>query len=304
MSYPDLPSNRLIVDGVDLTDTYGLILADGYTLSPPEPKIYTVDIPGGNGMVDITEALLGDVAYKNRKMEFEFYAIDCPDFERLKRNVSSFLHGKAFDYKITMDPEYTYHGRFTITEYSHFMSSQGIIGTIKMEIDADPYKYLPDRIYSINAVGGVVAYFESGRKRVSPIIETENPLKIVFKGKLIDVPMGTWKLNDVTFTEGVNEVYFNSYNIRSIRWSDLKDTNTTWGTFGSKKLYEWYSSTISGDADNKYLVYVFKKWSDLITDTWESLSSTKWADLMYVTELEKEVVDIKNIYVKYEVGEL
>ena len=63
MQYPGLPNNRLIVNGVDLSTEYGMILLDGYTLSPPEPKTYTVDIPGGDGVIDLTEGLTGDVAY-------------------------------------------------------------------------------------------------------------------------------------------------------------------------------------------------------------------------------------------------
>lgn len=70
MSYPDYPENRLIVNGVDLTLKYGLILIDGYKLDPPEVKKYEVDIPGGDGVIDLTDSLLGDTAYKNREIEF------------------------------------------------------------------------------------------------------------------------------------------------------------------------------------------------------------------------------------------
>ena len=50
MSYPDLPENRLIVNGVDLAVRYNMVLLDGYTLSPPEPKTTTVEIPGRDGV--------------------------------------------------------------------------------------------------------------------------------------------------------------------------------------------------------------------------------------------------------------
>ena len=71
-TYPDLPDNRLIVNGVDLSVTYQMVLLDGYTLEPPKPKTYTVDIPGGNGVIDLTEALTGDVSYSNRTQKFTF----------------------------------------------------------------------------------------------------------------------------------------------------------------------------------------------------------------------------------------
>ena len=34
MSYPDLPHNTIILNGVDLATRFGMILLDGYTLSP------------------------------------------------------------------------------------------------------------------------------------------------------------------------------------------------------------------------------------------------------------------------------
>ena len=150
MEIQKYPNNRLIVDGVDLSSRYSLILVDGYSLEPPEPKTYTVDIPGGDGVIDLTETLLGDTAYKNRTMEFDFYRVDLEDaidFERVMTEVKRFLHGKSFDFKITMDPDYTYHGRFTVSAPTHSGYSDGIVGKFKITIDADPFKYKDDVIY-------------------------------------------------------------------------------------------------------------------------------------------------------------
>ena len=294
MSYPDYPDNRLIVNGVDLTEKYGIILADGYTLAPPYPKTYKVNIPGGNGCIDLTESLLGDTAYENRKQEFTFYVINTENFETVKTAVSNFLHGKAYDYQITMDPGYTYHGRFSVTSYSHKAYSDGIVGTIKMEIDANPFKYAKNRIYKVNAVGGITAYFESGRKRVRPVIETDNSLKVIYNGKLLTLPQGSWSINDLTFVNGVNSVYFNSYDIRNLKWSDLKTNNITWGDFKKKRLYEWYKS--NGDG-----TYIVKSWDDVRLSTWSDLSNTTWANCSYMSDVTE---NIKDIYVAYEVGEL
>ena len=294
MSYPDYPDNRSIVNGVDLTEKYGIILADGYTLAPPSPKTYKVNIPGGNGRIDLTESLLGDTAYENRKQEFTFYVINTENFETVKTAVSNFLHGKAYDYQITMDPGYTYHGRFSVTSYSHKAYSDGIVGTIKMEIDANPFKYAKNRIYKVNAVGGITAYFDSGRKRVRPVIETDNSLKVIYNGKLLTLPQGSWSINDLTFVNGVNSVYFNSYDIRNLKWSDLKTNNITWGDFKKKRLYEWYKS--NGDG-----TYIVKSWDDVRLSTWSDLSNTTWANCSYMSDVTK---NIKDIYVAYEVGEL
>ena len=294
MSYPDYPENRLIVNGVDLTLKYGLILIDGYKLDPPEVKKYEVDIPGGDGVIDLTESLLGDSAYKNREIELEFYIIDIGRFEDIMTEINRELHGKSFDFKLTMDPEYTYHGRFKISDQKKNAYMNGLVGYFKMTIDGNPYKYKNDAIYHVNAIGGKIVKFESGRKRVRPTIETDGFLKVIFNNKLITLPQGTWSVNDILFTEGVNEVYFNSFDVKNLTWADLKKMKTTWGTFKSKRLYEWYKTNGTGR-------YVIKRWVDLEPDTWDALSTKKWSDLIYMSE---ETVDIKDTYVKYKVGDL
>lgn len=294
MGYPDYPNNRLIVNGVDLTTEFGIILGDGYVLEPPSPKTYTVDIPSGNGKLDLTESLFGDTVYENRKQEFIFYAIHTNNFEQLKTKVSNFLHGKSFYYRITMDPEYTYHGRFTVSSYTHTAYSSGILGTIKITIDADPYKYKDTNIYSLNAIGGNIFAFESGRKRVIPVFETNGFLKVIYKGKKIILQKGTWTINDLQFTNGTNKIYLNSYEIRNCIWGDLKTNSTTWGQFKKKRLFEWYKS-------NGLETIVSKNWTDVSTLSWSSLAESTWASQLYKYE---ETGSIDNIYMKYEWGDL
>ena len=294
MGYPDYPKNRLIVNGVDLTEKFKMVLVDGYTLEPPEPKTYIVEIPGGNGKLDLTETLLGDTAFNNRKQSFQFCIIGTTDFEQVKTSVSNFLHGKDYDYKITMDPKYTYHGRFKVTEYQHDSYSLGVVGVINIEVDSRPFKLKDQQVVRVDAIGGKIMYIESGRMRVRPVIETDGFVKIIYNNKLIVLQQGSWALNDLYFTAGQNEVYFNSYDIRNILWSDLKTNNITWGDFKKRRLFEWYKS--NGDS-----TYILLSWSDLSSDTWSSIEDKTWADMTYKSE---QTSVIRDIYVKYDWGDL
>jgi len=294
VGYPDLPKNRLIINGTDLTERFGLILADGYTLEPPEPKTYTVDIPGGNGVIDLTDALSGDTVYNNRSQEFDLYAIGVDNFEKLKTDVSNLLHGKSFNYKITMDPDYTYHGRFAVSSYIHSAYSNGKVGVIKIKIDADPYKYKKQQVIRVDAVGGKIVYCMSGRMRVRPSIETGGFLRVIFKGKQYELPKGTWDVNDILFEYGTEEIYLCSYDIRNLKWKDLKTNSITWGDFGKKRLFEWYKSNGAG-------TYVLKKWADVAESTWNDLSESTWADLQYKID---DTDKIDDIFIAYDWGEL
>lgn len=293
-SYPDYPDNRLIVNNVDLSINYKMILVDGYTLEPPTPKTYIVDVPGGNGKIDLTEALSGDVAYDNRNQEFTFYLIDVADFEETKSDISNFLHGKSYDYTMTMDPGYTYHGRFYVSSYTHTAYDQGVIGVIKIKIDADPYKRKKEQVIRCDAIGGVIVRCVSGRMRVRPKIETSNSVRVIFNNKLVDLPQGTWNINDILFEQGVNEIYLSSYNIKNLMWKDLKNNNVTWRAFNTRKLFEWYKS--NGDG-----TYVMKTWDDVATSTWSEMSNVSWNSLRY---LSSDTGDIEDVYIAYEWGDL
>lgn len=294
MAYPNYPRNRVIVNGVDLTEKFKMVLVDGYTLSPPPPKTYIVDIPGGNGKLDLTESLLGDTAYDNRKQEFTFYVIKTSDFERVKTDVSALLHGKAYNYTLTMDPGYIYHGRFSVTSYEHTVHDLGVVGCIKIEIDTDPFKRKVKQVYKVSALAGRLFTFPSGRKRVRPTIESGGYLKVIFNGKLHILYQGTWDLNDILFTEGNNELYLNSYEVRIVTWNDLNSNGVTWGEFGRRRLFEWYKSKGSQNP-------VVKVWADMENVTWEEVAGTTWADHAYKPEVTDQ---IKDIYIKYDWSDL
>lgn len=231
MSYPDLPENRLIVNGVDLAVRYNMVLLDGYTLSPPEPKTTTVEIPGRDGVLDLTESLIGDVTYNNRSMTFTFLIVDLEQFEVIKTQVSNALHGRKFNFEMSMDPGYTYTGRFKITSYTHMATwNHGICGYIEVEIDAEPYKLKSHYVYNLNATGGAMFQLPSGRKKVHPIVELTSPARIRFKNVVYRIGAGRFQLNDVLFEEGLNDIYINSYELQNLRWDE-------WKPIGPAKIY-------------------------------------------------------------------
>lgn len=300
MSYPDYPNNRLIVGGVDLTSTFRLILLDGYELNPPEPKTYTVDIPGGNGVIDLTDALSGDVVYNNRSQTFNFALMNMKgvndtsiqEYERAKTELANFLHGKAFDYQMTMDPGYTYHGRFTVNTYAQALYSNGRLGTIQVTVDSDPYKLKEVCTYKLNATGGKLFRLESGRKPVHPTLECAENCEVTWKGNSFIVPAGTYRLNAVVFEDGWNEIYINSHKFWNIRWEELGEAADHQMTWGEASAYRWDDiQRLEGD-----LLDVPRSWDEIMPYTWDSYSSNTWGDLNFKNEDAPDVL----VYLQYE----
>lgn len=291
MAYPNLPSNRIIVNGVDLTKEYGLILADGYSLNPPEPKTNVIEIPGSNKVIDLTEALLGDVTYSNRTQEFTLYSIYNSDFEKLKTDISNFLHGKKFQYRITMDPDYVYTGRFKVGSYTHSVYSGGKVGVITLSVEADPYKSKGLQTFRFNAAGGIRVTLNSGRKIVSPKFEFKSETIVSANGVYARMQPGTYRVNDLWFKQGPNELYLNSYLgignspisdnandkievhkdkvISDLMWKDLVSGAILVSDW-EKDSIESHSSMTIGEAEfavdsnsERYAVYIQYDWSDL-----------------------------------------
>lgn len=292
-TYPDLPDNRLIVNGVDLSVTYQMVLLDGYTLEPPEPKTYTVDIPGGNGVIDLTEALTNDVVYNNRKQEFDFALINVENFEWVKTELSNFLHGRKFDYTMTMDPGYTYHGRFSVKAYTHDAYSSGILGDIKISIDADPYKTKENVVYRLNATGGRLFRLESGRRPVHPILECEQPCFITWNGTESIIPAGTYRLNDVLFKDGWNEIYINSFKLWYVMWDEVGETGAHPLTWDEASKYRWDDLQRLGDEEAMTAPHC---WNDLASTRWNNVSDKRWSELDY----RRSDAPKTTVYLKYD----
>lgn len=265
MSYPDYPDNRLIVDGVDLTEKFKMVLLDGYELNPPEPKLYTIDIPGGNGVIDLTESLSGDVLYNNREQNFEFDIIGVTDFEKIKTEIMNFIHGKAYDYTMTMDEGYTYHGRFKVTELSHKAYSNGIVATVKLNISANPYKMKETQERIIQARGGTVVQIESGRLRVNPTISTFRACTVIVNGIKQEVggPVESMLLENIVLKYGLNDVYIRSGDISGVTYGYFKENDLTFADVSSKKIYEWYNQREGGGDPLETYVVLRYKWGDL-----------------------------------------
>lgn len=263
----------LTIDGIDTYANLGLRLLSS-SLSPPEPKAYVIDVPGGNGAIDITEALMGDVAYSNRQQEFTFAAIRPREFEALKTRVSNLLHGRRLGYRLSWDSGYYYEGRFSVASYD-FASG---VGHIIVKVDADPYKTKGPLTYRLNANGGRLYRFESGRKPVQPTIECAQPTKVSFDGGEVQLGIGTWRLNDIVFRQGWNEIYINSLEMKTVTWDELKEGGAhamKWDEAAALRWYDLDLLNVDGDAIKA------RAWDDLRGMRWSDLAGTKWSQLKY-----------------------
>lgn len=121
-------------------DDFSLILTQK-TIGTPTPKTETIDIPGGDGVLDLTE-FFGEVKYNNRQLSFEFSTIvPKEEFMNLFSRVQNALHGKKMNIVLDDDNEWCYTGRITVAEWK----AEKSIGKLTIDCECDPYKTKPEK---------------------------------------------------------------------------------------------------------------------------------------------------------------
>lgn len=113
------------------------ILADSRPVfTPPEVKSNYIDVPGGNGLLDLSESLTRYPVYKNRTGSFTFRVMN--DYVKRDKNgkeitvyesndtgrwaqrysdISEYLHGQSMCAVLADDPTWFYQGRFTVDDW-------------------------------------------------------------------------------------------------------------------------------------------------------------------------------------------
>ena len=208
-----------------LLETYGLEI-ESFEETPPAPKTYVVDVPGGQD-IDLTEALTGHTAYSNRRLTLSLlYWWGERGFMEVATDLKTLLHGMRSEFTLSWDPGYTYTGRASVTALEFIPRNRF---RMTVEIDAEPWKLREVHTTTVSAVGGVIVHCQGGRRPVHPLITCNYPVTVDFEGAEFTVPAGqTYRMADVTLTEGDNAIWLNIYHFRTATWADV--SGQTWAS--------------------------------------------------------------------------
>lgn len=120
----------------------------------PTLKKYSQDIPGGNGEIDLTEALGGYPVYQNRTGSIEFALMhqslvtnlgynngydnaSRTEWQIVYSSIANFLHGQKVRVFSDDIPDYFFEGRVTISSWG----SDEQYSKITLDYDLEPYMY-------------------------------------------------------------------------------------------------------------------------------------------------------------------
>jgi len=196
------------------------LLLTSKEIGSPQVKENKIDIPGGDGSIDLTD-FFGEPKYEDVQHKFEFTTIEPQsDFLSQYSTIKNALHGKKVRIILDDDPTFFYLGRCHV---SSFTSEKGV-GTISVECDCEPYKYKLSKTVVTRAVDGTeIIILTNARKRAVPelTITTETSLNIVYQTYNIwDLGSGSYTLPDLELVEGANNVTVTGTGSISFTWQE------------------------------------------------------------------------------------
>lgn len=129
--------NGVSFDGLYSYDDFDLWLSNRPDFGSPEPKLNKVEIPGADGILDLTEANAGEAKFNNRIIVVTFaLMVNIQQQASYRRALMNAFHGKKFNRIIfDEDPNWYWTGRVTVKFIDVLPWKMKIVFTI----DAAPY---------------------------------------------------------------------------------------------------------------------------------------------------------------------
>ena len=193
--------NEVFFDGIASFRDWGIYLSS-IVIDDPQPKEIYVDIPNGDGALDLTEALTGEVHYESRPFEAVFTIKPETYSVELVRYLRSYLNGKQRTIRTKEEPGYYLIGRCATS-----IKKDGVLAVLTAKATCQPWKYKNDvtaKNTTIGASGTTTLNLTNERKRVIPTITASAAVTIAFNGKTISVNAGTQRLTNIALIYGNN----------------------------------------------------------------------------------------------------
>ena len=191
-------NNESIHTGDDLD-----LVQEKKEIGKPTTQSFTVQVPGRNGLLNLTKGLTGKVTYYNRPLSFQYFGTG--DRERLLY-LDAFMsryHGETIRIIDDDYPGYYYEGEVSVE--TTFAPSGNYI-TINLEVDAQPFRLkLEPTIFSRSVSDTTIVRLYNESIPAIPEVTISSQMTINNGSKEYTLEAGTYSIEDFELKRGVND---------------------------------------------------------------------------------------------------
>lgn len=215
---------RKIIFGSYDTETWGLTLT-GLKLSTPTPKTTFVDVPGADGLLDLSTVNTGgEIRYNNRDLVATF---ECSNGTRADRlvlfaEVVNALHGRSMSITLPDDPDHYITGRLSVEiEYC-----DPAHGALKVKGVCAPWRLAQtEKTVSVtaSATEKTVTLTNEGRRLAAPMVTvagTGADVQLSYGDRDWHLSAGSYHLPDLILLTGANALKYKGTGSLTFKWRE------------------------------------------------------------------------------------
>lgn len=197
------------------------LIVTGKSITPPEPKTMYVEIDGMSGSLDLSEALSGEVTYKDRELTARFWTDrgTRKEREKLLREIRLAIHGKKIKIVEPDDPDHYFLGRVQIkAEVNNLAFAEFEIVAI-----CEPWRYcINDSFRRVdldnNEINVVIK--NSGAKTICPEIKVTDDVTITYDNIETLLTPGTYLIPTLKLYHGFNVIKLSGNGVVSFSYKE------------------------------------------------------------------------------------
>jgi hypothetical protein len=216
-------------------DDWRLIPVSRPVLNPPAVREKFIDIPGRNGLLDLSTLFTGEPTYTNRVGSFEMVVHPdyYPSIDVVYSNVRNHLHGKRMQMVLEDDPVHYYEGLFFISRAEagskfNVLTIDYDISPYKSEFTTsvddwewDPFNFETGYVQqlddlSVNGANSLTVELYGSHKQMSLSFITSANLTVKYGGNTYSLPTGTTVVPGLKMVPGINTLVFSGTGTVSI----------------------------------------------------------------------------------------
>ncbi|MGO3650962.1 hypothetical protein [Vagococcus sp.] len=185
---------------------YGLLLSPNSSVGEAKPKTYYIDIPFGDGFIDLTESLTGEVPYDKREIDFSLVLpADSTKWDGIRKELVNFHHGRKQEIIMPQYPNYRFIGRLNVGGIDEDKS----VATIPISAICEPYMLKKDKTIVNKVVpsdGTLTMTLSNERMATVPTFAVNNTVQIVYNNKTYNHSAETFRNAGVVLLQGDNNI--------------------------------------------------------------------------------------------------